>query len=78
VGPLGLDNRTIDRYMIYFSVVVSVLPLGACFGIGATSDCEDCAMGWESFILLWMWVWIGFNFCLSVVVLFGVGDLRRC
>jgi hypothetical protein len=27
VGPLGLDNRTIDRYMIYFSVVVLVLAL---------------------------------------------------
>jgi hypothetical protein len=50
--PFGMDNRAFDNYMIYFSVIVSTLSLGVKLDIGAPSDCKDCAMSWESFILL--------------------------
>jgi hypothetical protein len=45
VKPLGLGNRAFDRYLIYFSIVVSALSLGVGFGIGATNDCK---------IMLWV------------------------
>jgi hypothetical protein len=54
VGQLGLGDGTFDHYMIYFSVVVPTLSLGIGFIIGATNDCKDCIVSWESFtILLW-------------------------
>jgi hypothetical protein len=62
VKPLGLGNRALERYIIYFFVVVSALPLGVGFGIGATNDYEDCAVGWESFgfacVLLFCSGWV--------------------
>jgi hypothetical protein len=52
VRPLGLGNGAFDSYVIYFSVVVSVLSLGVEVGIGAPSDCKDCAVSWAGFGLL--------------------------
>jgi hypothetical protein len=52
MGPLGLGNGAFDCYMIYFSVVESVLSLGVKADIGTSGDCKDCAMSWECFILL--------------------------
>jgi hypothetical protein len=50
--PHGMGNGAFDRYMIYFSVVVSALSLGVKVGIRNSGDCKDCAMSWEGFILL--------------------------
>jgi hypothetical protein len=47
-----LGNRAFNDYVIYFSVIVSALPLGFKIGIGASGDCKDCTVSWESFILL--------------------------
>jgi hypothetical protein len=52
VRPLGLGNGAFDSYMIYFSIIVSVLSLGVKVGIETFGNCEDCAMGWEGFIWL--------------------------
>jgi hypothetical protein len=41
VGPLGLGNRAFSRYMIYFPMGVSTLPLGVGFDVRAADDCED-------------------------------------
>jgi hypothetical protein len=76
LGPLGLCNWAFNSYVIYFPIIVSMLLLGFDVGIGASSDCEDCAVSWESFILLlgfmdlrWRWGWwIDFGFDLGVVV----------
>jgi hypothetical protein len=77
--PLGLGDGAFDRYMIY-SVIISALSLGVEICIGAPGDCKDCAVSWESFILLmwlldlwrrWRW-WVGFGFNLRGVLL-GVG-----
>jgi hypothetical protein len=64
-----------------------MLSLGIEVGISTSSDCEECVMGGESFILLlvfldlwwrWRW-WVGFGFDLRVgVVLSWVSDLRNC
>jgi hypothetical protein len=89
VRPFGLGNGTFDDYMIYFSVIVSSLSLDVKIGIRDSSDCKDCAIGWESFILLlglldlWRrWRWrrlVGFSFNLGVaVVLRWVSDLWNC
>jgi hypothetical protein len=51
VRPLGLGYRAFDSYVIYFSVIVSVLSLGVKISIGDSGDCKDCATNWESFIL---------------------------
>jgi hypothetical protein len=60
--------------MIYFSVIISLLSLCVEIGVGAPSDCKDCAVRWESFDLLlglldlwwrWRW-WVGFSFDLGV------------
>jgi hypothetical protein len=45
VGPLGLGDRAFDRYMIYFSIVVSVLLLGVGFGIRGAGDYKDGVVG---------------------------------
>jgi hypothetical protein len=85
VRPLGLGNGTFDSYVIYFSAIVLALSLGVKVGIGTFSNCKDCAMSWESFILLlgflglwrrWGW-WIGFMFYLGVTVLHWVGNLQN-
>jgi hypothetical protein len=52
VRPLGLGNGAFDSYMIFFSVIVLALSLGVKVDIGASSDCKDCAMGWEGFVWL--------------------------
>jgi hypothetical protein len=52
VRSLCLDNGAFDGYVIYFSVIVSALPLGFEVGIGASDDCKDCTVGWECFVLL--------------------------
>jgi hypothetical protein len=71
VRPLGLGDGAFDSYMIYYFVIILALSLGVEISIGALSDCKDCAVSWESFILLlWLldlwqmwrwWVGIGFN-----------------
>jgi hypothetical protein len=52
VRQLSLGDGAFDRYMIYFSVVVSALSLGVKVGVLASSDCKDCAVSWEGFGLL--------------------------
>jgi hypothetical protein len=52
VGPLCLCNGAFDSYVIYLSVIVSVLPLGVEIGVGTSGDHKDCARGWKSFALL--------------------------
>jgi hypothetical protein len=86
VRPLGLGDGTFDNYMIYFLVIISMLLLGVKIGIGASSDCKDCAMSWKNFHLLlgfldlwWRWKWwVGFGFDLRVgAVLSWVSDLQN-
>jgi hypothetical protein len=86
VRPFGLGDRTFDSYMVYFSVIISMLSLGVGISIGASSDYKDCAMSWKSFILLlgfldlwWRWKWwVGFGFDLRVdAILRWVSDLRN-
>jgi hypothetical protein len=52
VRPHGLGNEVFDSYVIYFSVIVSVLLLGVKVGIGTFDNCKDCAMSWDGFALL--------------------------
>jgi hypothetical protein len=86
VRPLGLGNGAFDSYVIYFSIIVSTLPLGVEVGIETFGNCEDCAMSWEGCILLlgflglWWRLWwrIGFVFDLGVIVFQWVGDLWSC
>jgi hypothetical protein len=52
VGPLGLSDGAFDDYMVYFPIVISVLPLGVKAGVGSSSDCEDCTVSEEGIILL--------------------------
>jgi hypothetical protein len=52
VRPLGLGNGVFNSYMIYFSVVVSALSLGAKVNIGVPGDCKDFVVSWEGFGLL--------------------------
>jgi hypothetical protein len=77
--PLVLGNGSFDRYMIYFSVVVSALSLGVKVGIGTSDDYKDCAMSWEGSTLLlgflglrwrWWW-WISFIFDLELLFCSG-------
>jgi hypothetical protein len=84
VRPVGLGNGAFDSYVIYFSVVVSVISLAVKVGIGAPNDCKDCAVSWEDFGLLLgfsdLWRrwrrWVGFSFDLGVgVILRWVGNL---
>jgi hypothetical protein len=64
-GTLGTNPRQVSALLLGFEV-----------GIGASGDCEDCDMSWESFVLFlrfldlwWRWEWwIGFSFDLRVVV----------
>jgi hypothetical protein len=51
VRPLDMGNGAFD-YVIYLSIIVSVLPLGAKVGIGTAGNCKDCAMSWEDFVLM--------------------------
>jgi hypothetical protein len=39
--------------MIDLPVIVSLLPLGVVIGVGASEDCEYCAVGGKTFGLLW-------------------------
>jgi hypothetical protein len=82
----GLCDGAFDDYMVYFSVVISALPLSVEIGVGIGSDYQDYAMSGEGVILLlgfldlwwrWQW-WVGFGFNLRVsVVWHWVGDLRN-
>jgi hypothetical protein len=45
VRLFGLGNGTFDSDMIDLCIIVSPLPLGVKIGVGASSNCEDCAMG---------------------------------
>jgi hypothetical protein len=86
VRPFGLGDGAFDSCMLYFSIVISTLSLGVKIDIGASGDCKDCAMSWESFILLsgfldlwrrWKW-WVGFSFDLRVgAILRWVSNLRN-
>jgi hypothetical protein len=60
--------------MTYFSVVISALSLGVKVGVGASGDCEDCAMGGDGIGLLGrlldLWRrWISFGLDLRVGVI---------
>jgi hypothetical protein len=52
VGPFGLGDWAFDGYMVNLSIVISVLSLGVEISVGASGNCEDCAMGGEGFGLL--------------------------
>jgi hypothetical protein len=52
VRPLCLCNGAFDDYVIYFSIIVSTLPLGVEVGIGTSGNCKNCDMSWEGFTLL--------------------------
>jgi hypothetical protein len=83
VRPLCLCNGAFDGYVVYLSVIVSVLPLGVKISVGTSGNRKDCVMGWESFallqrfLILWrrLWWWIGFIFDLRVIAWPWVGDL---
>jgi hypothetical protein len=86
VRPLGLDNRALDNYVVYFCVIASALSLHVKIGIRAPGDCKDHAMSCESFVLLLGFLdiwrrwrsWVGFSFDLGVgVVLHWVGDMQN-
>jgi hypothetical protein len=87
VRPFGLGDGAFDNDMIYFTVVIWALSLGVEIIIGAFGECKDCAMSWESFILLvgfldlwWRWKWcVSFGFDLRVhAVLCWVSDFQNC
>jgi hypothetical protein len=67
MGPFGMGDRPFDGNMFDLPIIVSPLPLGVKIGVGASSDCKDCAMGGESIGLLWRltnlwrrwWRWVG-------------------
>jgi hypothetical protein len=52
MGPLGLGDGAFDDYMVYFLIIISVLPLGVKVGIKTSSNCEYCTMSGEGVILL--------------------------
>jgi hypothetical protein len=52
VGPFGLVSRTLNGGMFDMAIIVSALSLCIKIGIGASGDCEDCAMSWEGVRLL--------------------------
>jgi hypothetical protein len=86
VGSLGLCDGTFDRYMVYFPVVISVLPFSVKVWIGTSSNCEDCTVGGEGIGLLrglldlrQRWSWVSFCFDLRVGVIWPwVCDMRNC
>jgi hypothetical protein len=47
-----MSDGAFDDYMVYFPVVISVLPLGVKISVGTSGDCEDCTIGGEGIILL--------------------------
>jgi hypothetical protein len=77
VGPFCLGNRTFDDVVVDLMIIISAMSFGFKIGIGASSDCADHVMGWESFDLLlgfldlwWRWwLWVGFCFYLGVCVI---------
>jgi hypothetical protein len=77
VGPFVLSNGAFDSYVVYFSIVISVLLLGVEISIGTSGDCEDCVMGREGIILLLVFLdlwrrwgrWVCFSFNLRVGVI---------
>jgi hypothetical protein len=77
VRPFGLGDGAFNSYMIYFSVIISLLSLGVEIGVGAPGYCKDCAVSWESFALLlglldlwqrWRW-WLASVLTWGLVVL---------
>jgi hypothetical protein len=82
VRPLGLCEWTFDNQMVYFSIVISALSLALKVCVGTPGNCEDYAMGWESFALVLgfqdlrrMWRWqvvfgldLGLLFCVGSVI----------
>jgi hypothetical protein len=69
-----MSDGAFNKYMTYFSVVISVLSLGVKVGVGASGDCEDCAMGGDGIRLLGrlldLWrMWISFGLDLRVGVI---------
>jgi hypothetical protein len=53
VRPFSLSNRTFDSDVIDLPVIIVALSLGVKINIGASGNCEDCAMGGEDVSLLW-------------------------
>jgi hypothetical protein len=78
-----LCKGAFDDYVIYLSVIVSMLSLGVEISVGTSGNHKDYAMDWESFallprfLILWwrLWWWIGFIFYLRVIAWPWVGDL---
>jgi hypothetical protein len=52
MGPFGLGYGAFDGDMIDLSIIVSELSLGIKIGVGASSDCEDCAVGGKGIRML--------------------------
>jgi hypothetical protein len=75
--PLGLGNWAFDSYVIYFSIIVSALPLGVQVGIGTSSNCKDCGMSWEGFILL-LGSWVCGGGCGDGLASFLIWGLLLC
>jgi hypothetical protein len=62
VRPFGFSNGTFDGNVIDLPVIITMLSLGVEVGIGASGNCDDCAMGGEGVSLLrrfldlrWRW-----------------------
>jgi hypothetical protein len=47
-----VGNGTFDDNTIALPVIVSLLPLSIEISVGASGDCEDCVVGWETVGLL--------------------------
>jgi hypothetical protein len=45
MGPFALGDGAFDGNVIDLSVIVSLLPLVIKVGVGASGNCENCAMG---------------------------------
>jgi hypothetical protein len=43
--PFGLGDGAFDDNVVNLSIIVSFLPLVIKIGIGASGNCENCAMG---------------------------------
>jgi hypothetical protein len=86
VGPLGLGDRAFDNDMVNRPVIVSTMSLGIKIYIGASGNCQDCAMGGENvdllrtFLDLWWGLgwWIAFCFDLGVGVVWHVSNQVVC
>jgi hypothetical protein len=52
VGPHGFRDGAFNSYIVYFRVVIIVLPFSIKIYIGTSGNGEDCAVGGEGIGLL--------------------------